>query len=297
MKNGFIVINKESGMTSHTAVAKVKRLLGAKKAGHTGTLDPLASGVLPILIERGVKASEYMLCDSKRYRAVMLFGVATDTEDITGEVTASNEYYPREDEVLSAVSGFVGKYMQTPPMYSALKVGGRKLYELAREGKTVERESRPVTIYSMSAKKINEREYELSVHASGGTYIRTLISDIAKRLSALATMKSLHRFEAAGFSEEQSIKISELEKMGEAERLLLVHPTEEIFSDYTPVILPPFFSRLSKNGLEIYLKKLNLSFDAGTRVKLYDENGFYAIGEVREFEDGLAIKPLKQFEL
>ncbi len=297
MKNGFIIINKDSGISSHTAVARVKRLLGAKKAGHTGTLDPLASGVLPILIERGVKASEYMICERKHYRARMLLGISTDTEDITGKIIEQSCYYPPESEILKAVSSFLGESMQTPPMYSALKIDGRKLYELAREGATVEREARKITVYDISAKKICDNEYELYVCCSGGTYIRTLIVDIARSAGALATMKSLHRTEAAGFGEEESITLLELEALSESEREDLVRPVEEIFDSYAAVNLSAFFARLCKNGLEIYLKKINLELEVGTRVKLFDENGFFAIGEVREFENGLAIKPLKQFEL
>lgn len=297
MKSGFIIINKDSGISSHSAVARVKRLLGAKKAGHTGTLDPLASGVLPILIERGVKASEYMISEEKHYRAVMLFGIDTDTEDITGKILQENDFYPEESAVLCAIASFEGEYMQTPPMYSALKCEGKKLYELAREGKTVDREARRLTIYSIKGKKLNEREYELTVSCSGGTYIRTLITDIAKRLGAIATMKSLHRTEAAGFKESESITLSELERLSDGERVNWVRGVEEIFAAYSEVALPDFFARLARNGHEIYLKKINADLEVGTRVKLYDKNGFFAIGEVREFENGLAIKPLKQFEL
>jgi tRNA pseudouridine55 synthase len=297
MKSGFIIINKDSGTSSHAVVSKIKRLFGFKKAGHTGTLDPLASGVLPILVERGVKASEYMISEGKYYRATMLFGIETDTEDITGKVLSENDYYPSEPLVIDAVRSFLGEYMQTPPMYSAIKQGGKKLYELARAGIEVEREARRVEIYEIDAKKISEKEYELSVFCSGGTYIRTLITDIAKRLSAIAVMSSLHRTEAAGFSENESYRISDLEKMTSEERDGCIRPVCEIFSDYETVKLEPFFSRLARNGLEIYLKKINLSLEVGRRVKLYDENGFFAIGEVLKFDGGKAIKPLKQFDV
>ena len=297
MKSGFIIINKDSGVSSHTVVSKIKRLFGFKKAGHTGTLDPLASGVLPILVERGVKASEYMICEGKHYRATMLFGIETDTEDITGTVLSKNDYYPSEASVIDAARSFLGEYMQTPPMYSAIKQGGKKLYELARLGIEVKREARRVEIYEIDAKKISEKEYELSVFCSGGTYIRTLITDIAKKLSAIAVMSSLHRTEAAGFCENESYKISELENMSAKERDGCIRPVYEIFSNYETVSLPPFFSRLARNGLEIYLKKINLSLEVGRRVKLYDENGFFAIGEVSEFEGEKAIKPLKQFDV
>ena len=297
MKSGFIIINKDSGISSHSAVAKIKRLFGFKKAGHTGTLDPLASGVLPILVERGVKASEYMICEGKHYRATMLFGLETDTEDITGAVIRESDVYPTENAVLDTVRSFIGEYMQTPPMYSAIKRDGKKLYELARLGITVEREARKVEIYSIDARRLSEREYEITVHCSGGTYIRTLITDIAKRLGTVATMATLHRTEAAGFSENESYKISDLEKMNEEELEKCVRSVEEIFRDYESVTLSPFFARLARNGLEIYLKKIKLSLEVGRRVKLYDENGFFAIGEVARFDEGEAIKPIKQFDV
>ena len=155
MKNGLIIINKEQGITSQGVVNRVKRILGVKKAGHTGTLDPMATGVLPVLVERGVKASEFMLTSDKHYIATLLLGVTTDTEDVTGEILTESDNIPAEDDVLKVVSAFIGEYMQTPPMYSALKIGGKKLCDLARDGITVDRQPRPVTIYSLSAEKIN----------------------------------------------------------------------------------------------------------------------------------------------
>ena len=141
MKSGVVILNKEAGMTSHTAVRRVSALLGAQKAGHTGTLDPMAEGVLPVLINRGVKASEFMLSEDKHYRATLTLGVTTDTEDSSGTVLTECRDIPPRDAVLSAISSFVGEIMQTPPMYSALKVGGRKLCDLAREGVSVERQA------------------------------------------------------------------------------------------------------------------------------------------------------------
>ena len=169
MKNGVIIINKEIGPTSQGVVNRVKRLLGASKAGHTGTLDPMATGVLPVLIERGVKASEFMLTSDKHYMATLLLGRTTDTEDVTGQVLTESDSIPTESQVLSAVESFVGSYLQTPPMYSALKIGGKKLCDLARQGVTIEREPREVTIHSITAEKISDREYTLDVHCSKGT--------------------------------------------------------------------------------------------------------------------------------
>ena len=295
MKNGVVIINKEIGPTSQGVVNRVKRIFGVSKAGHTGTLDPMATGVLPVLIERGVKASEFMLSSDKHYVATLLLGITTDTEDVTGETLTESDNIPTESEVLSVVDSFVGEYMQTPPMYSALKVGGKKLCDLAREGVTIEREARAVTIHSLTAERINDREYTLDVHCSKGTYIRTLCADIGARLGSGGCMKTLCRASASGFSLSDAHTLSELENMTEAEREACIFPVEYIFRKYDEVKLPAFFARLAHSGLEIYLKKIKLDLPVGTFVRLCDDDGFFALGEVREFEDGPAIKPIRQF--
>lgn len=293
--DGLIIINKEGGLTSQAVVSRVKRLLGVAKAGHTGTLDPMATGVLPVLVGRGVKASEFMLTSDKHYVATLLLGITTDTEDITGEMLTETDKIPTEDEVLSAVSSFVGPYMQTPPMYSALKIGGKKLCDLAREGVTVERQAREVHIYSIEAKRLSEREYSLDVRCSKGTYIRTLCADIGKRLGVGGVMKTLMRATASGFTLDDAHTLTEIENMTKEERESLLLPTEVIFKKYRQVVLPEFFARLARCGQEIYLKKIKLDAPEGEILRLSDEQGFFAVGEVREFDDGLAIKPIRQF--
>lgn len=295
MKNGVIIINKEIGPTSQGVVNRVKRLLGASKAGHTGTLDPMATGVLPVLVERGVKASEFMLTSDKHYIATLLLGVTTDTEDVTGETLTESDNIPTEREVLEAVSSFVGGYLQTPPMYSALKVGGKKLCDLARQGVTVEREPREVTIHSLTAERINDREYTLDVHCSKGTYIRTLCADIGAKLGCGGCMKTLCRASASGFTLADAHTLTELENMTETERERCVFPVEYIFRGYKEIKLAPFFAKLAHSGLEIYLKKIGIDLPTGAHVRLADEKGFFALGEVREYEDGKAIKPIRQF--
>ena len=292
---GVVIVNKEEGLTSQAVVNRVKRIFGVSKAGHTGTLDPLATGVLPVLLERGVKASEFMLTSDKHYVATLLLGVRTDTEDVTGEVLSECGDIPDEDKVLLAANSFVGSYMQTPPMYSALKVGGKKLCDLAREGKEIEREPREVYIHSLEVRKISEREYSLDVHCSKGTYIRTLCADIGEALGCGGTMKMLCRASASGFTLSDAHTLSELENMSEEERLSSVFDIEYVFRNYPAVTLSDFFSRLAHSGLEIYLKKINKSFEIGEKIRLYDKDGFFALGEVREFDGGLAIKPIRQF--
>lgn len=297
MKSGAVIVYKEQNMSSQGAVSRLKRILGEKKAGHTGTLDPLATGVLPILVGRGVKASEYILTEDKHYRTTLLLGITTDTEDITGSILTECDEIPDEATVRSAVQGMVGEIEQVPPMYSAIKIGGRKLYDLAREGKTVEREARLITVYSIDCEKLSEKEYALDVHCSKGTYIRTLCADIGKALGCGGTMKTLERTECAGFTLKDAHTLDEIEKMSEEEREALIIPTKNLFPTVESITLSPFFTRLARCGVEIYLKKINIEAEVGKRFKLFDESGFFALGEVREFDDGLAIKPIKQFDI
>ena len=293
--SGLVIVNKEEGITSQGVVNRVKRIFGTAKAGHTGTLDPMATGVLPVLIGRGVKASEFMLTSGKHYGATLLLGVTTDTEDVTGTVLSECEVTLSEGEVMDAISRFVGEIMQTPPMYSALKVGGKKLCDLARKGETVEREARPVTVYSIDARRINDREYYLDVTCSKGTYIRTLCADIGSALGVGGTMKTLTRLSASGYTIDEARTLSELENMSEEEKLDCVLPVEDVFKKYELVILGEFFARLAKAGQQIYLHKIKKSYEVGTVLRIADSDGFFAVGEVREFEDGLAIKPIRQF--
>ncbi len=298
-KNGLIIVNKPKGITSHTAVRIVKRLYGADKAGHTGTLDPLATGVLPVLIGRGVKASEYITEADKRYAAIMTLGMRTDTEDITGTVLTTSNDIPSLDRVLRTVESFVGEITQIPPMYSAIKVGGKRLMELAREGKTVEREGRHVTVYSVEATPLSEREYYLDVVCSKGTYIRTLCADIGDALGCGAVMSELCRTETSGLSLVDAHTPDELAEMSEEERNAVVIELDTVFSAY-PVYTPhPFFIHLTKNGLSVASKKLNglPVRELGDRVRLHDESGsLYALAALALSEEGEPVlRPLKQF--
>ena len=295
MKSGVVILYKDGGMSSQSAVSRLKRLLGIQKAGHTGTLDPMATGVLPILVGRGVKASEYVTSEDKHYRATLLLGITTDTEDVTGEVLTECDAIPDEATVRQAVRDMVGEREQVPPMYSAIKIGGKKLYELAREGKTVEREARRITVYSIGCEKINEREYSLDVHCSKGTYIRTLCADIGAALGCGGVMKTLERTECAGYTLADAHTLAEIEEMEDRDGVIL--PTEDLFSNLRKIKLTPFFARLARCGVEIYLKKAGIQADMGERVTLFDGNGFFALGEVREFDTGAAIKPIKQFDV
>lgn len=298
MTDGVLLIDKKEGMTSFDVVGKVRRLFGTKQVGHTGTLDPMATGLLVVLVGRAVKASEYLSEHGKSYRAVIKLGVETDTEDISGKITRRSDTIPSKDEVFNACSSFKGEIMQIPPMYSALKRDGQKLCDLARQGIEIEREARPVNIYSLTAAETeDDTAFVLDVCCSKGTYIRTLCADIGKRLGCGGTMASLRRTEVGGFDLTDAITIDELEEMSIEERFGRLIDVESLFNEYEIIRLPDFFASLCHSGCQIYLKKLGLDLELSKKVRLYDKKGFFSLGEVRDFPDGKAVKPIKKFRL
>ena len=294
---GVLLIDKPENMTSHNAVNRARRLFNTREVGHTGTLDPNATGLLILLVGRAVKASEYFCDGDKSYSAKMRLGCVSDTEDIWGKVESTDAPLPDAGAVMDSALHFTGTVMQVPPMYSALKRDGQKLVDLARSGKTVEREARPVSVHSLEIKECGNGEYALDVTCSKGTYIRTLCADIGARLGCGAVMSSLRRTAACGFSLADAHTFEELEGMTEAERYALLLPTEAAFSDMPAVHLPDFFATLAKRGNEVYQHKIGTAFAEGTRVLLFDKKGFFAFAEVRSFADGTALKPIKQIRL
>ena len=296
---GVLVVNKHKGVTSHDIVYKIRKLYNTKKVGHTGTLDPLATGVLVVLIGRAAKAAEYLVCDSKKYRAALRLGLTSDSEDITGTILTTSDCIPESSEVKKVCAEFVGEIKQIPPMYSALKVGGKKLVDRARAGQTIEREARDITVFSIDVSETeNKTDYVLDVHCSSGTYIRTLCADIGAKLGCGGLMAELERSEAGGFGIEKSYTVAQLEEMSAEERESLLIPTEQLFATLPAVCLEAFYEKLSRNGCEIYQKKIKTSFSVGQRIRMLTKNGeFYALGEVREYEDGTAIKAIKLFDI
>ncbi len=294
--SGVLIIDKPADMTSHDAVNIMRKLYNTKKVGHTGTLDPMATGLLVILIGRAAKAAEYLVSDEKKYEAGLLLGVKYDTGDVTGTVLESSQDIPEKEKVMKAVNSFIGKGQQIPPMYSALKVDGQKLVNLARKGKTVERKPRNIEIYSIEAEG-QDREYSLKVHCSKGTYMRTLCEDIGERLGCPATMSSLRRFASGSFELTRGYTIDELRNMEYEDRVKLLLPTESLFEELPIVKLDGFFLKLFRSGQQIYQKKIRTRYPVGQRVRVYDEKGFFALGEVAEYEEGSAVKSIKQFVL
>ncbi len=300
---GIIAVNKPCGVTSHDVVNKIRRLYNTRRVGHTGTLDPMASGVLIVLVGRAAKACEYISHDAKKYSATIRLGFETDTEDVTGEITADHVSdcgdYPTREDVVDVCSDFVGKITQIPPMYSAIKVGGKKLYELARQGVVVERQGREVEIFSLECLPTDmPSDYILNVHCSGGTYIRTLCADIGRALGCGGVMATLHRVEVSGINECEAHSLEEIEQMSEDEREGLLISVERLFEDCPKLSLPSFFEKLFRDGCPIYQRKIRTELPLGARVRVADENGeFFALGEVIDTEEGSAVKSIKIFAL
>ena len=297
--DGVLIINKHAGVTSHDIVGMVRRLYGTRAVGHAGTLDPMATGVLVVLIGRAAKASEYLTGEDKRYVARLRLGLTTDTEDTTGNTLTTSDTLPSRDAVMAVMDKFRGDIMQVPPMVSALKVDGHKLVDLARQGIEVERKARPVTIHSLICEPTDTvSDYILDVTCSGGTYIRTLCADIGAALGCGGAMASLDRRAACGFSIEQSVTVAELEGMSMDERLARLIPTEQLFARYPCVTLTAFYDRLIGNGCAVALSKLRFDLPLGARARLCHTDGsFFALGEVISTDEGLALKSIKTFVL
>lgn len=295
---GVIPVNKHAGCTSLDIVNMVRRLYGTRRVGHTGTLDPMATGVLVVLIGRAAKAADLIVNDRKRYRALLKLGLTTDTEDTTGKVLSRSEELPTPERVAEVCRTFVGEISQVPPMYSAIKVGGKKLVDLARQGIEVERKARSVTIFSLDLTPTDRSdEYILDTECSGGTYIRTLCADIGSALGCGGAMAALERRFCGGFDISESFGIADLEKMTGEARLASLRPVESLFCDLPELKLAPFYERLCRSGCEIYQKKTGTSFPDGAKLRISGKNGFFALGEVKEYPDGSAVKAVKLFEL
>ena len=302
--SGALNLNKPSGCSSHDMVYFARRLFGIKKIGHTGTLDPMATGVLPVLVGSATKLSDLLAGHDKIYRAVLKLGVSTDTMDITGEIIKSagdNILLPCFDAVKEAAESFIGEISQIPPVYSAIKVKGRKLYEYAREGIDIKPEPRKVNIYSVTCGKAqNFGEYILNISCSKGTYIRSLCNDIGEKLGCGGVMAALERtrtgdFDISGSFSPETLEQYKKERGEEYIKSLLVS-CEDILKSVTDkkISLGEFYSKLAKNGAEIYLHKINYNggnFSAGDKVLMYDNNNnLFALGEIREYPDGNACK-------
>ncbi|MGL4362295.1 MAG: tRNA pseudouridine(55) synthase TruB [Cellulosilyticaceae bacterium] len=272
MIHGIINIRKEKGFTSHDVVAKARGILRERKIGHTGTLDPDATGVLPICIGKATRIVPYLTEADKCYEAEVILGAYTTTEDATGEITETFEVNVTKQQIQDVVESFIGNYTQVPPMYSAIKINGVRLYELARQGIVVDRPSRDVMIYECDIIKwVDEKRFYIRVNCSKGTYIRTLCTDIGKKLGCGAYMGDLVRTRVDNYDYENSITLTELEQLnGNIENIL--QPIDSIFLQYPKYVVKKEYEKFLYNGNPV-------SFDATTellngdiaRVRIYDE--------------------------
>ena len=246
---GIIVIHKEKGYTSHDVVAKLRGILHMKKIGHTGTLDPDATGVLPVALGKGTKLVDLLTDKEKTYEAVLHLGITTDTQDMSGTVLEEKPVNVTEEEVRQVLESFVGDQLQVPPMYSALKVNGKKLYELAREGKSVERKARPVSFYEITPLEIKLPLVKLRVTCSKGTYIRTLCNDIGEKLGCGGCMEELLRSKVGSYSLNESHSLAEVEAaVADGTIQDMIYPVEQVLSGYPALFADSYGDRLLQNG-------------------------------------------------
>lgn len=249
MINGILNVYKDRGYTSHDVVARLRGILKQKKIGHTGTLDPDATGVLPVCLGSGTKLCDMITDKSKEYEAVMLLGITTDTEDASGK-TLSEAEYPLDEELVKKITmSFIGEYDQIPPMYSAIKINGKKLYELAREGKTIERKPRQVVINDIKITEINLPRVKFTVSCSKGTYIRSLCRDIGEKIGCGACMESLVRTRVGVFEIEESLTLQKIEALVSQNAISdAVTPMDKVFSEYPAVTVYERNRKLVENG-------------------------------------------------
>ena len=277
--NGVLNIFKPKGMSSFDAVRIVKKVAGTGKVGHTGTLDPEATGVLPICIGKATKIIDYIMNSEKVYEVTLKLGIRTTTYDLEGEVLEEKDCNHLTDvEILQAVNSFIGEYSQVPPMYSALKQNGVRLYELARKGIEVERKGRLITIYNIEDIKINNPYISMKVSCSKGTYIRSLCYDIGEKLGVFATMTELNRAKTSVFSQEESININDLTKENINEYILSM---EEALEKYDKIIVRGKYVNLLINGVRVGDNRF--TNDKVINQKLYrvydEENNFIGLGK------------------
>lgn len=293
--NGIINVYKEEDFTSFDVVAKLRGILKQKKIGHTGTLDPKAQGVLPVCLGKATKVCELLTDKDKEYEAVLLLGITTDTQDMTGVIQKELPVTCSAEEAETVIRSFVGEYDQIPPMYSALKVNGQKLCNLARAGIEVERKARRVHIYEIEILEMNLPRVRMRVKCSKGTYIRTLCQDIGDKLSCGGCMESLLRTKVAHFTLEESCKLGEIEQAVRDGRIEeLIQPVDSVFAQYPEVIVSAKYEKLLYNGNRIPVSACVEWNEAWKMEKLrvYDEKQqFIGIYEYKEH----GIKPVKLF--
>lgn len=290
MLSGIICLDKPEGITSFSAVRAVRRITGEKKVGHAGTLDPMATGVLPVFMGAATRFIELLPDHGKSYRAGVRPGITTDTLDITGTVTGGSAPSFTKEELLAVLDSFKGKQLQLPPMYSAISKNGVRLYDLARQGIEVEREKREIEINSLELIDFNTETHEfiIDVKCSKGTYIRSLASDIGETLSCGAALYSLRRTSACGFDISSAVTIEELEKSDNPESYII--PVWQAFSEYPAIYVSPAQAKRFANGGGLSIQRLKANVNTGYYRVFSPEKVFLGIGEVTADSDEMAVK-------
>ncbi len=289
--NGIINVYKEKGYTSFDVVALVRKTLGMKKVGHTGTLDPDATGVLPICLGKGTKVVDLLTDKDKTYRAEFVLGFRTDTQDISGTVVERSSKEVTSSEVEKALLSFLGDYQQVPPMYSALKHKGKKLYELARQGITIEREARPVKILDIkNMHQIDGTYYGFDVTCSKGTYIRTLIDDLGLKLGTFACMTELERIQVGPFHIEESITLEQLKKATAEDKAIdCIKPVDQLFQHYPRIQVSTDYEKPLYNGNKLPVDLVWDQDEACDRFRIYDSRDKFIAIYKKVLKDGITI--------
>lgn len=274
--NGIILVDKPQNWTSHDVVAKLRGVLHERRIGHSGTLDPLATGLLVVFVGRATRAVEFAEADSKEYITGLHLGVSTDTQDITGNIVASSGALPDEAALREAIGRFIGDIEQIPPMYSAIKIGGKKLYELARRGESVERAPRKITVSAIDIAGRDVDDYILNISCSKGTYVRTLCSDIGEALGCGACMSSLRRTRAGVFSVDDAHSLADIEAAVREGRLSdIILPVDTLFTSFPKLTVSQSAAKRLKNG-----NIIKISTEDGEYKVYSDSDEFLLLGRV-----------------
>ena len=294
---GILNVYKPKGITSHNVVSFVRKQLNIKRVGHTGTLDPLATGVLPVLIGNATKLSDIIMADEKKYKARVTLGITTDTDDSTGEIIEKKDVSVSESELKDVIKTFVGEIEQIPPMYSAIKVDGQKLYQLARRGVEIERKARNVTIYDIKISDFDGVNFDMEVHCSKGTYIRALCRDIGEELGTGAVMSELERTMSGIFTKENSYTFEKIEKcveLGEIEKILL--KPDDVLGEFLRVDVTGEFAQKIKNGIRLRPAQLGIKNYSENKIfKIYEDNKLLCLLKVKNCDGQLLLAMEKSF--
>lgn len=289
---GIINLYKPVGKTSHDMVYFIRKTLGIKRVGHTGTLDPCAEGVLPVLVGRATALSDFLMVGDKIYTATVRLGITTDTYDTTGTVLNKTTPDVSLTDIEKALKDFTGELEQEPPMYSAIKIGGKKLYHLAREGKEIERPKRKITIFDISVFDFDKEnnEFKMRVHCSKGTYIRSLCHDLGKALGCGAAMSALVRNKTGIFEDSEALTCEMIENAVKGGDFSFITPPDKVLSEFPEITVNEETSRKIRNGIMLRTNQLGINLSVGEKIRIYDAERFLCLAKIVDSEGSLCIK-------